>query len=364
MEELGGGDKKKSAAPRKRYEIPKTATCHVCGDQAAEHLHYGGIACYSCRAFFRRTVNNTRPVLDCSNSGNCKINKDTRKRCQSCRFQKCTDSGMKPSWVLSELEKSRLQDCGRRHSNTGTGSERPDSQPSADAVLVKKEEVEYSDQAQHGVPKIKDERPPSGDSDGGGRSSAGPSHPPLPGDRSSAGPSLSGGRSSAGPSNPPHSGARTCQPERREGDMDRSLHASVSPMPRIKVESGSPAPFNPSSQHPHPHHHQGQGGAPAWSERQQHQQAPAGSSGSWDRQQMQSSPWSSRPSSTSSVPASQQKQNSHGPPGGPGGVSSGQWSEFSRHAAEMANSEYEPRHNAQKESLFPFNKMQVCIHFE
>lgn len=23
------------------------------GDIAAEHLHYGGIACYSCRAFFR-----------------------------------------------------------------------------------------------------------------------------------------------------------------------------------------------------------------------------------------------------------------------------------------------------------------------
>ena len=25
----------------------------ILGDQAAEHLHYGGIACYSCRAFFR-----------------------------------------------------------------------------------------------------------------------------------------------------------------------------------------------------------------------------------------------------------------------------------------------------------------------
>ena len=26
---------------------------NIAGDIAAEHLHYGGIACYSCRAFFR-----------------------------------------------------------------------------------------------------------------------------------------------------------------------------------------------------------------------------------------------------------------------------------------------------------------------
>ena len=28
-------------------------TFYCSGDLAAEHLHYGGIACYSCRAFFR-----------------------------------------------------------------------------------------------------------------------------------------------------------------------------------------------------------------------------------------------------------------------------------------------------------------------
>jgi len=100
-----GGKVKK---PRKRYDILKTASCTVCGDQAAEHLHYGGIACYSCRAFFRRTVNSNRPILDCSGTQNCKINKETRKRCQWCRFEKCKLMGMKTSWVLTEEDKTKL----------------------------------------------------------------------------------------------------------------------------------------------------------------------------------------------------------------------------------------------------------------
>jgi len=103
----GDADIKKKPT-RKRYDIPKTVQCHICGDLAAEHLHYGGIACYSCRAFFRRTVNSSRPMLDCANDNNCNITKETRKRCQSCRFEKCKGVGMKPSWVLSENDRSKL----------------------------------------------------------------------------------------------------------------------------------------------------------------------------------------------------------------------------------------------------------------
>ena len=45
----------------------------------------------------RRTVNSTRPMLDCSNGDNCTINKETRKRCQSCRFDVSTKSII--SWL-------------------------------------------------------------------------------------------------------------------------------------------------------------------------------------------------------------------------------------------------------------------------
>ena len=39
--------------------------------------------------FCRRTVNSNRPILECSNDQNCKIDKHTRKRCQFCRFEVC-----------------------------------------------------------------------------------------------------------------------------------------------------------------------------------------------------------------------------------------------------------------------------------
>jgi len=123
----------KKKPTRKRYDIPKTASCHVCGDLAAEHLHYGGIACYSCRAFFRRTVNSNRPILECSNDQNCKINKDTRKRCQFCRFEKCKAVGMKTSWVLTEEDKSKL--ALRRNTTS------PGGRPNCENLLsIKKED--------------------------------------------------------------------------------------------------------------------------------------------------------------------------------------------------------------------------------
>ena len=34
-----------------------TIDCPVCGDTAIAHFHYGGMCCYSCKAFFRRVVN-------------------------------------------------------------------------------------------------------------------------------------------------------------------------------------------------------------------------------------------------------------------------------------------------------------------
>ena len=41
---------------RKRKKFIRKVPCQVCGDVANDHIHYGAKCCYSCRAFFRRSV--------------------------------------------------------------------------------------------------------------------------------------------------------------------------------------------------------------------------------------------------------------------------------------------------------------------
>ncbi|CAB4057331.1 unnamed protein product [Lepeophtheirus salmonis] len=60
----------------------------------------------------------------------CMITITTRKNCQFCRYKKCLESGMKPSWVLSEEEKSSRNlikyvrknktTCGKNVNNNNT----------------------------------------------------------------------------------------------------------------------------------------------------------------------------------------------------------------------------------------------------
>ena len=77
--------------------------CHVCGDKAIAHLHYGGICCYSCKAFFRRAVQNGKDAsYKCKAGSECEVSQHTRRGCQKCRFEKCLRVGMTASWVLSD----------------------------------------------------------------------------------------------------------------------------------------------------------------------------------------------------------------------------------------------------------------------
>jgi hypothetical protein len=81
--------------------------CPVCGNEAGKHSHYGGRGCSSCRAFFRRSVQNrSYEKFSCTKgSKNCKIDSKSWKSCRYCRYHRCLASGMKPSWVLNETER-------------------------------------------------------------------------------------------------------------------------------------------------------------------------------------------------------------------------------------------------------------------
>jgi hypothetical protein len=66
-------------------------------------------ACYSCRAFFRRGVG-ASDQYQCTYGQKCKITLKSRKQCQYCRFQKCLEIGMKPTWVMTDEEKKEKRE--------------------------------------------------------------------------------------------------------------------------------------------------------------------------------------------------------------------------------------------------------------
>ncbi|XP_059475007.1 thyroid hormone receptor beta-A-like isoform X2 [Neocloeon triangulifer] len=87
--------------------------CGVCGDRARS-LHFGGLSCDSCKAFFRRAVQSgTYRNFQCPHQPGgwnkfCVITVASRKSCQKCRFEACVQIGMEISWVMSEAERQRL----------------------------------------------------------------------------------------------------------------------------------------------------------------------------------------------------------------------------------------------------------------
>lgn len=81
--------------------------CAVCHQPIPkDRVHYGGVSCYSCRAFFRRnTQREELPV--CKRDDNCQITYTDRKQCSACRYASCLRIGMKPELVLTEDDKKR-----------------------------------------------------------------------------------------------------------------------------------------------------------------------------------------------------------------------------------------------------------------
>ena len=62
------------------------AVCHTALDRV--RMHYGGLSCYSCRAFFRRMCTKGN-ITECKERKNCKVSYIDRVSCPPCRYQKC-----------------------------------------------------------------------------------------------------------------------------------------------------------------------------------------------------------------------------------------------------------------------------------
>ncbi|KAL3080764.1 hypothetical protein niasHS_005351 [Heterodera schachtii] len=70
----------------------KPRFCLVCG-HLSHGYHFGILACRACAAFFRRTVVEKK-TYRCRQSGECKIRKEMRNMCRSCRYDLCIQLGM------------------------------------------------------------------------------------------------------------------------------------------------------------------------------------------------------------------------------------------------------------------------------
>lgn len=85
-------------------------TCFVCSEAARpghdHYRNYGGIVCYSCRAFWRRSHQKTlTPEFKCKKSGKCVTSIESRRKCKKCRYVRCLKAGMNPDAVLNVDQK-------------------------------------------------------------------------------------------------------------------------------------------------------------------------------------------------------------------------------------------------------------------
>ncbi|CAJ0955918.1 unnamed protein product, partial [Mesorhabditis belari] len=76
--------------------------CLVCGDRSAGK-HYGVMACYGCKGFFRRTIRSAQ-TYTCRFQQKCSIDKDQRNACRFCRFQRCLQVGMEPDAIRPDRD--------------------------------------------------------------------------------------------------------------------------------------------------------------------------------------------------------------------------------------------------------------------
>ena len=93
-----------------------THECPVCLQSANGHIHYGSVACFACRGFFRRTTLSLNGRAGrggkskCGYNGHCEIkDKISRMHCPSCRYDKCLSVGMKAEFVMSEQDKKEAK---------------------------------------------------------------------------------------------------------------------------------------------------------------------------------------------------------------------------------------------------------------
>jgi len=93
--------------PNDIYYITNCYACKAVAKPDQEYIrNYGGIVCFSCRAFFRRAYQNqTLGSFICKNGGKCSVTRENRRKCQKCRLERCLQAGMSHLAILTPEQK-------------------------------------------------------------------------------------------------------------------------------------------------------------------------------------------------------------------------------------------------------------------
>ncbi len=130
------GEMNLSMNPADATKAREMRLCGVCGDVTERrHLNYGGEACFSCRAFFRRIHQKLAPpAFECKQGGGCSVNPSTRRRCQKCRYDRCIMAGMRPECVMDEHQRRNRSTkvTGPTRSRKSTSQQNRRGRPSSD----------------------------------------------------------------------------------------------------------------------------------------------------------------------------------------------------------------------------------------
>ncbi|XP_046351864.1 peroxisome proliferator-activated receptor delta-like [Haliotis rufescens] len=94
-----------------QYTAELDVLCRICGDRASG-FHYGVHSCEGCKGFFRRTLKKQLTYRPCQMGSQCKIDQNSRNKCQYCRYQRCLNAGMSQDAVrfgrMPKAEREKL----------------------------------------------------------------------------------------------------------------------------------------------------------------------------------------------------------------------------------------------------------------
>jgi len=95
----------------------QSSECEICSAPAVACKQYGAVCCFSCRAFFRRSI--SRKYECVAGLNNCKVDIVTRTNCKKCRLDRCLQSGMRPELVDATVKSKQPEKSNRPITSSG-----------------------------------------------------------------------------------------------------------------------------------------------------------------------------------------------------------------------------------------------------